>query len=47
VDSAGREGKKASQRLFCLLLLEKWQRLWVDPDGQGRRLADRAKAAAP
>jgi asparagine synthase (glutamine-hydrolysing) len=39
VDSAGREGKKASQRLFCLLLLEKWQRLWVDPDGAGRRTA--------
>jgi asparagine synthetase B (glutamine-hydrolysing) len=36
---AGEDGKKASQRLFCALLLEQWQRMWVDPDGAGRRLA--------
>lgn len=43
VDAAGQEGKKASQRLFCLLLLEKWQRLYVDADAPARR----AMAAAP
>jgi asparagine synthase (glutamine-hydrolysing) len=37
VAAAGEEGKKASQRLFCLLLLELWQRHWVDADGAGRR----------
>jgi asparagine synthase (glutamine-hydrolysing) len=41
---AGEEGKKASQRLFCALLLEQWQRMWVDPDGAGRRLARREAA---
>ncbi|HEX8052427.1 MAG TPA: asparagine synthase-related protein, partial [Thermoleophilaceae bacterium] len=41
VASAGVAGTKASQKLFCLLLLEKWQRLWVDPDGRGRRTAPR------
>jgi asparagine synthase (glutamine-hydrolysing) len=41
---AGEEGKKASQRLFCALLLEQWQRMWVDPDGAGRRLARREPA---
>jgi asparagine synthase (glutamine-hydrolysing) len=29
-------GKKADQRLFCLLLLEQWQRFFVDADGAGR-----------
>jgi asparagine synthase (glutamine-hydrolysing) len=39
VAAAGEEGKKAGQRLFCLLLLEKWQRMFVDPDGRARRLS--------
>jgi asparagine synthase (glutamine-hydrolysing) len=39
IGTAGEEGKKASQRLFCALLLEQWQRMWVDPDGRGRALA--------
>jgi asparagine synthase (glutamine-hydrolysing) len=39
VQAAGEEGKKASQRLYCLLLLEKWQRFWVDADGPAHRLA--------
>ena len=30
VASAGAADKKASQRLFCLLLLERWQRIFVD-----------------
>jgi asparagine synthase (glutamine-hydrolysing) len=34
---AGGEGKKASQRLFCLFLLERWMRRWVDADAPGRR----------
>lgn len=34
---AGGEGKKASQRLFCLFLLERWLRQWVDADAPGRR----------
>ncbi len=33
---AGGEGKKASQRLFCLFLLERWLRQWVDADAPGR-----------
>ncbi|MFL5780173.1 MAG: asparagine synthase-related protein, partial [Thermoleophilaceae bacterium] len=36
VAAAGQDGKKASQRLFCLLLLELWQRHYVDADGPGR-----------
>ena len=39
IAGAGQEGKKASQQLFCMLLLEQWQRMWVDDDGPGRRLA--------
>jgi asparagine synthase (glutamine-hydrolysing) len=35
VDSAGRDGKKSDQRLFCMFLLERWQCLFVD--GQGMR----------
>ena len=44
IDAAGTDGKKADQRLFCLLLLEKWQRLFVDPGSPGQRL--RADSAA-
>jgi asparagine synthase (glutamine-hydrolysing) len=39
IDSAGERGKKPSQRLFALLMLEKWMRFYVDSDGGGRRLA--------
>ena len=45
VASAGDGGRKASQRLFCLLLLEKWLRLWVDADGAARRSATEAAVA--
>jgi asparagine synthase (glutamine-hydrolysing) len=30
--AAGAEGKKSDQRLFCLMLLERWQQLFVDGD---------------
>jgi asparagine synthase (glutamine-hydrolysing) len=30
--SAGADGKKSDQRLFCLMLLERWQQLFVDGD---------------
>jgi asparagine synthase (glutamine-hydrolysing) len=33
VDGAGKLGIKADQQLLCLLLLEQWQRLFVDADG--------------
>src|SRR3954471_9199463 len=36
VAEAGEQGMKHSQRLLCLLLLERWQRLFVDPDGRAR-----------
>ncbi|MGC2374818.1 MAG: asparagine synthase-related protein, partial [Solirubrobacteraceae bacterium] len=29
---AGADGKKSDQRLFCLMLLERWQQLFVDGD---------------
>jgi asparagine synthase (glutamine-hydrolysing) len=29
---AGTDGKKSDQRLFCLMLLERWQQLFVDGD---------------
>ncbi len=32
VTRARRDDKKSSQRLFCLLALERWQRLFVDGD---------------
>ena len=38
VRTAGEGGKKPAQRLFSLLLLEKWQRMWVDSDGPGASL---------
>jgi asparagine synthase (glutamine-hydrolysing) len=39
LDQAGQAGKKSDQRLLCLLLLEKWQRLFVDPDGRAAEIA--------
>jgi asparagine synthase (glutamine-hydrolysing) len=44
VQESGAHGKTAHRRLLSLLLLERWQRLWVDPDSPGRRLA---RSAAP
>jgi asparagine synthase (glutamine-hydrolysing) len=46
VATAGERGKTPGQTLFCLLLLEKWQRTFVDPDGPARRLSN-ATVAAP
>jgi asparagine synthase (glutamine-hydrolysing) len=50
VARAGEDGMKHSQRLFCMLLLERWQRLFVDPDGRARggelQPAERAQSAA-
>jgi asparagine synthase (glutamine-hydrolysing) len=37
LQAAGEDGKKSDQRLFCLMLLERWQQLFVDGDGVGRR----------
>ncbi len=37
IGSAGAGGKKADQRVFCMLLLELWNRFYVDADGPGRR----------
>jgi asparagine synthase (glutamine-hydrolysing) len=46
VRDAGERGKKASQVLFSILLLEQWQRYWVDADGPGRAAALRPGADA-
>jgi asparagine synthase (glutamine-hydrolysing) len=46
VRDAGEDGKKASQILFSALLLEQWQRYWVDDDGGGRALVASAAAGA-
>jgi asparagine synthase (glutamine-hydrolysing) len=35
--AAGAEGKKSDQRLFCLMLLERWQQLFVDGEHSTRR----------
>jgi asparagine synthase (glutamine-hydrolysing) len=43
---AGAEGKKSDQRLFCLMLLERWQQLFVDGDGPARRQDTETLAAA-
>jgi hypothetical protein len=46
VASAGRDGKKADQRLFSLMLLERWQQLFVDGAGRSASpLEDLAEAA--
>jgi asparagine synthase (glutamine-hydrolysing) len=44
IGAAGEDGKKSDQRLFCLLLLELWQRLFVDPGSRGRELARPAQS---
>jgi asparagine synthase (glutamine-hydrolysing) len=44
--AAGADGKKSDQRLFCLMLLERWQQLFVDGDGSARRQPAPAVAAA-
>jgi len=43
---AGEDGKKSDQRLFCLMLLERWQQLFVDGDGPARRPDAQTLAAA-
>ena len=43
--AAGVEGKKNDQRLFCLMLLERWQQLFVDGDAM-RRTSEPVRAAA-
>jgi asparagine synthase (glutamine-hydrolysing) len=35
LEAGGEAGKKSSQRLFCLLLLERWQRIFVDGEAPG------------
>jgi asparagine synthase (glutamine-hydrolysing) len=37
--ASGEGGQKSAQRLFCLLMLEKWHRVWVDGDSPARRVA--------
>ena len=44
--SAGADGKKSDQRLFCLMLLERWQQMFVDGDGLAQRLPAPLLAAA-
>jgi asparagine synthase (glutamine-hydrolysing) len=46
LSAAGEDGKKNDQRLFCLMLLERWQQLFVDGDGAASRGAEPALAAA-
>jgi asparagine synthase (glutamine-hydrolysing) len=46
LSAAGAEGKKSDQRLFCLMLLERWQQLFVDGDGPARRTDTQTVAAA-
>ena len=43
--TAGTDGKKNDQRLFCLMLLERWQQLFVDGDAV-RRSSEAERAAA-
>ncbi|HST55134.1 MAG TPA: asparagine synthase (glutamine-hydrolyzing) [Solirubrobacteraceae bacterium] len=35
--AAGEDGKKSDQRLFSLMLLERWQQIFVDGDGPAQR----------
>jgi|HubBroStandDraft_6_1064221.scaffolds.fasta_scaffold00641_2 asparagine synthase (glutamine-hydrolysing) len=42
LSTAGADGKKADQRLFCLMLLERWQQVFVD----GARSVESAPAVA-
>jgi asparagine synthase (glutamine-hydrolysing) len=46
VRAAGEGGKKPAQRLFSLLLLEKWQQLFLDADGPAAALASRGGSGA-
>jgi asparagine synthase (glutamine-hydrolysing) len=45
--AAGEGGQRASQRLFCLLMLEKWHRVFVDGDAPARRMARGEGLALP
>lgn len=36
IAGAGADGKKSDQRLLCLMLLERWQQLFVDGDGSAQ-----------
>jgi asparagine synthase (glutamine-hydrolysing) len=40
-------GKRAPQRTLCMLLLEKWQRMFVDSDGPAARLYRSADSDRP
>jgi asparagine synthase (glutamine-hydrolysing) len=44
---AGTGGKKADQRLFCLFLLERWMREWVDAPTAPRAGGGQAEARRP
>jgi len=44
--AAGAGGKKSDQRLLSLMLLERWQQMFVDGDGPARRLPAPLLAAA-
>ena len=46
VSAAGRKGKKSDQRLFSLMLLEKWQRFYVDSDGELARTLPKHRSLA-
>ena len=45
VEQARADDKKASQRLFCLVLLERWQRLFVDGEWMAASSGETARAA--
>jgi asparagine synthase (glutamine-hydrolysing) len=44
---AGTGGKKADQRLFCLFLLERWMREWVDAPASPQAGESQAEARRP
>ena len=44
--AAGTDGKKSDQRLFCLMLLERWQQLFVDGQNAASAAWEPALAAA-
>jgi asparagine synthase (glutamine-hydrolysing) len=46
VTSAGHGDKKADQRLFCLLLLERWQRMFVDGEAPAAAAPLEARVAS-
>ncbi len=39
ISDAGESGRKNAQVLFCALMLELWQRLWVDGDAAASRIS--------